>query len=123
MKPGEDEAVRVVFNNRLREGDTTAGEGDPDSDEWKKERAKRFRVAPKPRPLEEIERPSQVVPISAPSTGLVGGVVIRALDKMTGKTLTHEMAVGELRQIERLRIRPDGSARPGMVTVTGRSHS
>lgn len=111
IKPGDEGPLRVVFNNRQNEGDSaTSG---PDEDRWSEERAKRFRKAPKARPLPQADRPAVAVPISTPRTGLVEGVVLRALDKMTGKTRTHGLAVGEVKRIERLRVRLDGCRAPG----------
>lgn len=111
IKPGGEGPLRVVFNNRLNEDDSAAST--PDDDRWKEERAKRFRKAPKARPLPKSDRPAMAVPIATPRTGLVEGVVLRALDKMTGKTRTHGIAVGEVKRIERLRVRLDGCRAPG----------
>lgn len=110
VSPGADGPVRVVFNNRAREGETNGNAAQ--TDRWKEERAKRFHTAPETPPLSRTDRPGLAVPISAPETGLVQGVVLRALDKMTGRTRTHGLAVGEVKQIERLRVRLDGCREP-----------
>jgi hypothetical protein len=55
---------------------------------------------------------SQAVPIDAPPTEPRPGVRLRELDKMTGQTETFELAVGETRQVDRLKIRLDACRSP-----------
>ncbi|MFK7941435.1 MAG: DUF2155 domain-containing protein [Paracoccaceae bacterium] len=109
VTPEGERDVRVVFNNRLQEGDTVTGSGNEAVDG---ERAKRFRAAPKPRPTPERARPMRALPIAAPRTRLIDGVTLRALDKMTGTTQTHSIAVGQETRIERLRVRLEGCRAP-----------
>lgn len=111
VTPDGERNVRVVFNDQANPEEGTpegeAGAATPESG-----RGGRFRAAPKPRPLPKSYGPSAAVPINAPRTSLIEGVTLRALDKMTGKTQTHSIAVGDEKQIERLRVQLEGCRAP-----------
>lgn len=70
----------------------------------------RFKAAPEPS-LASLPD-ANAVPIDAPSTDLRGGVRLRELDKMTGQTETFELAVGEERQIDRLKVKLEACRSP-----------
>lgn len=62
---------------------------------------------------EGLMRPDGIaVPIAPPPTMPRPGVRLRELDKMTGETETFEVAVGETRQVDRLKIRPEACRSP-----------
>lgn len=59
------------------------------------------------------------VPINSPPTDLRAGVRLRELDKMTGQTETFELAVGESRQVGRLKVQLDACRSPEGNDVHG----
>lgn len=60
-----------------------------------------------------LMRPGGIaVPIKPPETLLRPGVRLRELDKMTGETETFDIAVGETKRIDRLKIRPEACRSP-----------
>ncbi len=74
-------------------------------------RASRFKSPPQD--VARLSRPTgPAIPIDAAPTELRQGVRLRELDKMTGQTETFELAVGETRQIDRLKVRLDACRSP-----------
>ncbi|HET7408735.1 MAG TPA: DUF2155 domain-containing protein [Paracoccaceae bacterium] len=70
-----------------------------------------FRTAPEDRT--SLIRPNgTAVPIEPPATEPRAGVRLRELDKMTGQTETFELAVGDTRQVDRLKIRLEACRSP-----------
>ncbi len=110
ITPGEDGTVTVVFNGRNAEDQ--GEEGDAAQPRWQRERDERFVRAPEREPLQRRETEAPIVPINTPSTELRQGARLRQLDKMTGKTQTFDIAVGESRRVERLQIRLDACRAP-----------
>jgi hypothetical protein len=81
---------------------------------WARSQDGRFHRAPpgaEPEPS-AAGAPAPVVPIDPPATDLRAGARLRELDKMTGQTKTFEIAVGETREIDRLRIELDACRSP-----------
>ena len=109
VSPGEDGTVTVVFNGPDSDDDQAAPEGDEDQQVVvaPADGQGRFRLAPQSREPERTEPTGPVVPINAPTTDLLHGARLRQLDKMTGKTTTFDIAVGETRRVQRLQIRLD----------------
>jgi hypothetical protein len=84
-------------------------EGTP---EWERSPDGRFHRAPPSLTDPAEDAPAPVVPIDPPATDLRAGAQLRELDKMTGQTKTFEIAVGETRDVERLRIELDACRSP-----------
>lgn len=74
-------------------------------------RANRFKSAPQDGGI-RTGPTGPAVPIDPAPTELRQGVRLRELDKMTGQTETFELAVGETRQVDRLKIRLDACRSP-----------
>lgn len=67
-----------------------------------------------------LMRPGGIaVPIKPPETLLRPGVRLRELDKMTGETETFDIAVGETKKIDRLKIRPEACRSPELNDTHG----
>jgi hypothetical protein len=79
---------------------------------WERSRDGRFHRAPEARAAPAEEAPAPVVPIDPPDTALRAGARLRELDKMTGQTRTFDLAVGETREVDRLRIELDACRSP-----------
>ena len=75
----------------------------------------------KPAPFRTLEIPQQAEPIEPVETAVRGGVRMRQLDKMTGRTQTFEIAAGTEEMADRLRVRleacrsPDDNAQHGTM--------
>ena len=75
----------------------------------------------KPAPFRTLEIPQQAEPIEPVETAERGGVRMRQLDKMTGRTQTFEIAAGTEEMADRLRVRleacrsPDDNAQHGTM--------
>ncbi len=75
----------------------------------------------KPAPFRTLGIPPQAEPIEPVETAERGGVRMRQLDKMTGRTQTFEIAAGTEEMVDRLRVRleacrsPDDNAQHGTM--------
>ena len=83
--------------------DTAAATEDDGRPRWRRERTKRFKLAPKSDEVLDDSRPF-AVPIETAVTGIKEGARLRQLDKMTGQTVTFDLANGESRKIDRLLV-------------------
>ncbi len=81
-------------------GDSGSGDGAP--------RDSRF----KPAPFRTLGIPEQAEPIEPVETAVRGGARMRQLDKMTGRTLTFEIAAGTEQMVDRLRVRLEACRSP-----------
>ena len=125
LRPGEDEPVRVVFGGPDSEEQGASGLDDGDESleaRWKRERAERFRQAPRSTSGgTEVAVTGPVAPITPPETDFQQTGTLRTLDKMTGIATTFEISVEEVMQVDRLRIRldacraPEGGAQHGTM--------
>ncbi len=66
----------------------------------------------KPAPFTTLEIPEQAEQIEPVETAERGGVRMRQLDKMTGRTQTFEIAAGAEEMVDRLRVRLDACRAP-----------
>ncbi len=80
--------------------------------EWERSPDGRFHRAPRAVTDPAEDAPAPVVPIDPPATDLRAGAELRELDKMTGQTRTFDLAVGETREVERLRIELEACRSP-----------
>ena len=85
------------------EEETAATSEDDDRPRWRRERTKRFKLAPEAEEAPDDSKPF-AVPIEAIATGIKEGARLRQLDKMTGQTVTFDLANGESRKIDRLLV-------------------
>jgi hypothetical protein len=96
-----------------------AGEAAPQDAVWQRSPDGRLQRAPQRDEPSDATGPAPLVPIEPPATDLRLGARLRELDKMTGQTKTFEMAVGETREIDRLRIQLDACRSPEGNDVHG----
>ena len=88
---------------------------------WQRERTKRFKLAPKGETKDDDSDRIFAVPIRSVNTGIKQGARLRQLDKMTGQTVTYDLAMGESRRIDRLLVSlqacrsPDNNASHGAM--------
>ena len=101
--------------------DGAAGAGPGQENQgWQRSPDGRFHRVPQGEAAQPAETaPAPVVPIEPPATDLRAGARLRELDKMTGQTRTFEIAVGETREVERLRIRLEACRSPEGNDVHG----
>ncbi|MEM7190436.1 MAG: DUF2155 domain-containing protein, partial [Pseudomonadota bacterium] len=102
---GEDGRTTETFRT-VRADEATGDAGDAS------DRGARFLRAPERQSIFDPDAPSPVAPIRSPKTTLQEAGRLRQLDKMTGTTITFDMAVGETRKVERLQIRMDACRAP-----------
>ncbi|MEM7213552.1 MAG: DUF2155 domain-containing protein [Pseudomonadota bacterium] len=111
VTPGQDDAATDADTSDEQPAETSnliqtvavtpADDGRPG---WQRERTKRFKLAPKGEEKEEDTDRLFAVPINPIQTGLKTGARIRQLDKMTGQTVTYDLANGESRRVDRLLV-------------------
>ena len=101
----------------VRLGRSTEDEEETQSSEDQDEG--RFKQAPERQASFKPQEDAIAVPINSPRTRLKKGARLRQLDKMTGQIQTYDIAVGELVQVARLRIRLDACRSPGDNTTHG----
>ncbi len=85
------------------DAETAATSEEDDRPRWRRERTKRFKLAPKADETQDDSKPF-AVPIETAVTGIKEGARLRQLDKMTGQTVTFDLANGESRKIDRLLV-------------------
>ena len=103
--PQESEATpsQPAEDSAGDDAETAATSDGDDRPRWRRERTKLFKLAPKSDETQDDSRPF-AVPIETAVTGIKEGARLRQLDKMTGQTVTFDLANGESRQIDRLLV-------------------
>ncbi|MEM6662908.1 MAG: DUF2155 domain-containing protein [Pseudomonadota bacterium] len=104
VRRGGDQIARATQTFRTARAGEATGE---DS-----ERGARFLRAPERQSIFDPDAPSPIAPIRTPNTALQDAARLRQLDKMTGTTITFDIAVGEVRRVERLKIELDACRAP-----------
>ena len=101
------------------DGDETAATSEDDGrPRWRRERTKRFKLAPKADEVLDTSKPF-AVPIESAATGIKEGARLRQLDKMTGQAVTFDLANGESRKIDRLLVSLEACRSPENNTTHG----
>jgi hypothetical protein len=94
-------------------GEGAAGDTGRQDGGWERSPDGRFHRAPeREAPAPRADPSAPVVPIDPPATEVRAGAQLRELDKMTGETKTFELAVGETREVDRLRIQLEACRSP-----------
>lgn len=110
-RPGEEPETQstdaadpsAADNQRIaRAGDTDPGEEQPS----------RFKKAPPRKNTFDPNAASPIAPIRQVRTTLKDAARLRQLDKMTGTTVTYDVAVGQMRRVARLDVRLDACRSP-----------
>lgn len=102
----DDAAVTVPQRSWGGRGDDAVESGRP---AWRRPGEGRFGKPARPTPRIPL---GPAVPVELPPTELRAGARLRQLDKMTGQTDTFELAVGDAREVGRMRIRLEACRSP-----------